>query len=47
MWFRNYFQTVFLKIKIEHISGSTFESFIYFAFIVCQVKDYRKLLKLS
>ena len=30
------------KIKIEHISGSKFSSFIYFVFIVFQVEDYRK-----
>ena len=35
------------KIKIEHISGSIFWSFIYFVFTVCQVKDYQKWLKLS
>ena len=30
------------KIKIEHIFGLIFDSFIYFVFIVCQVEDYRK-----
>ena len=47
MWWRNYSQTLFKKIKIEHISGSIFWSFIYFVFIVCQVEGYRNWLKLS
>ena len=37
---------LFLKIEIEHISGSTLWSFTQFVFIVCQVKDYRNILKL-
>ena len=41
------FQTLFWKIKIEHISGSILWSFINFVFIVSQVEDYRNLLKLS
>ena len=47
MWWRNFSQTLFWKIKIEHISGSKFWSFIYFVFIVCQVEDFGKWLKLS
>ena len=38
---------VFKKVKIEHISGSIFESFIQFVFIVCQVEGFRNILKLS
>ena len=37
----------FLKIKIEHISGSIFESFVYFVLIGSLVKDYQIWLKLS
>ena len=33
--------------KIEHISGSIVYIFIQFVFIVCQVEDYRNILKLS
>ena len=47
MWWRNSSQTLFKKIKIEHISGSIFWSFIYFVFIVCRVEGYRNWLKLS
>ena len=35
------------KVKIELISGSTVLSFMQFDFIVCQVEDYRNVLKLS
>ena len=35
------------KVKIELISGSTALSFMQFDFIVCQVEDYRNVLKLS
>ena len=35
MWWRNYSQTLFLKIKIEHIS------------VVCQVEGFRNLLERS
>ena len=45
---RRYFsQTLFWKIKIEHIFGSIVKRFIQFVFIVCQVEDYRNILKLS
>ena len=40
-------RTFFKKIKIEYISGSIFEDFIHFVFIVCQIKGYRNILKLS
>ena len=35
------------KVKIELISGSIVLSFMQFDFIVCQVEDYRNVLKLS
>ena len=44
MWWKNYFQALFFKMKIDHISGL---SFIQFVFVVCQVEDYRNMLKLS
>ena len=44
---RNYSQTFFLKIKIEHISGSVVSSFIQLVFIVCQVEGYQNILKLG
>ena len=37
----------FLEIKIEHISGLIDQSFLQFVFIVCQVDNYRNILKLS
>ena len=37
----------FLKSLIEHISRSIAYSFIQLLFIVCQVEDYRNILKLS
>ena len=39
------FPDPFLKIKIEHISGT--KHFLQFVFIVCQVEDYRNMLKPS
>ena len=42
----NYSQTLFLKIKIEYISGSFALSYIQFVFNICQVEDYRNILKL-
>ena len=39
MWWRNYSQTLFSKIKIEH--------FMHFVFIVCEVEDNRKWSKLN
>ena len=47
MWWRNYFQTLFWKIKIGHISGSIVYSFTQFMFIICQVEGYQNILKLS
>ena len=47
MWLKNYSQTLFQVIKIEHIFGSIFSNFTQSAFIVCQVQHYRGLLKLS
>ena len=41
MWWRNYSQTLFGHIMYQ------WSSFIRFTFIVCQVKDYRNILKLS
>ena len=36
------------KIKIDDISGSiVIYSFIQFVFIVCQIEDFRSILKLS
>ena len=43
----DYSQTVFWKIKIEHISGSILYSFIQLVIMVCQVEDYQNILKLS
>ena len=42
-----YYETLFYKIKIEHISESVVQSFIQFVFIVCQIDGYPKILKLS
>ena len=47
MWWRNYSQTIFQKIKIDYISGSIVECFIQFVFVAYQVDDYRNILKLS
>ena len=47
MWCRNYSQTLSWKVKIRHNSGAIVWNFIKFVFIVCQVEDYRKILKLS
>ena len=47
MWWRNYSQTLFQKIKIGNISGSIFESFIKFVVIICQFEGYRNILNLS
>ena len=33
-------------IKIEHTSGSIFQSFIKFAFVLCQVEGYPNIMKL-
>ena len=41
------FPDPFLKIKIEHIPGSKFYSFIQFTFIVWQVENYWNILKLN
>ena len=46
MWWRNYSQTLFSKMKIEQVSGSTVQSFIQF-FIAYQVEGHLKILKLS
>ena len=35
MWWRNYSQTLFYKMKIDYISGSTALNFKQFSFIVC------------
>ena len=47
MWWKNHSQTLFKKIKLEHISGSIVSSFIQFVFIVWQVEDNQNTLKLS
>ena len=49
MWWRNYSQTLFYIFKIGHNYGSIVESFIqfFFFFFVCQLADYRNILKLS
>ena len=36
-----------LKLKIEHISGSTVSSFVQFVFIASQANSHRNILKLS
>ena len=36
-----------IKIKNKHISRSIVLRFIQFAFIACQVEDYRNIVKLS
>ena len=46
LW-RNYSQTLFWKIKIEHIPKSIVLSSIQILFIVCQVVSYWNILKLS
>ena len=43
----NYSQTLFQKIKFDHISGSLAYSFTPFVLIVYQVEGYRNILKLS
>ena len=40
MWWRNCSQTLFDKIKVEHITGSTVKSFIQFVYIVCKVEGF-------
>ena len=47
MWWRNYSQNLFQKIKIEHFSRSMVQSFIQLLFIPCQVESYLKVLKLN
>ena len=47
MWLRNYFNTFFKKIKIEHISWSIIWSVIQFVFVTWQVDDYQNILKLN
>ena len=47
MWLRNYFNTFFKKIKIEHISWSIIWSVIQFVFVAWQVNDYQNILKLT
>ena len=44
---RNYSQTFFKIIKVEHIYRSTVWSFIQFIFIVCQYEGYQNILKLN
>ena len=41
------FPDPFLKVKIEHVSGSIVKSFIQLVFVVCQVEDYQNISKLS
>ena len=47
MGWRNYSQTLFLKIEFEHISVSITLSFILFVFIVCQAETYFKSKRLE
>ena len=44
---KNLVPDLFLKIKIEPISGSIVESFVQYHFIVCQAEGYQNILKLS
>ena len=44
---RNYSKILFPKIKFKHISGSIGYRFIQFFKIVCQVDNYRNILKLN
>ena len=44
MSWRNYPQTLFQKIKIEHISGSIVYSFIQLISIACLFKGYRSIV---
>ena len=44
---KNVFQILFLKIKIEHITGSIAQGFRQFVLVICQVEAYQKILKLS
>ena len=46
MWWRNYSQTLFFKIKIERISESTVCIFIRFILLHLQVNEYQNILKL-
>ena len=45
MWWRNYSQSRFLKVKIELISEPVVYSFIQFVFIGYQIEDRRSILK--
>ena len=47
IWWWNYSQTFFWKVKIEHISGSTVWIFMQFVLLDLQLDDYRNVLKLS
>ena len=47
MWWRNFSQTLFQKIKIGHTSESIVLNSIQFIFIVYQIGDYQNKLKLS
>ena len=47
MWGETVLRTFSKKIKIKHISGSIIQSSVQFNFIVCQVKDYQNIIKLS
>ena len=45
MWWRDYFQTLFQKIKIENISGSTGEISVQFFAIVCPSQGLSKYIE--
>ena len=45
MWWRNYYQILFQKIKIGCISRSVVLSFVQFAFILYQDEDYPKYIE--
>ena len=47
MWWRNFSQTLFQKIKIGHTSELIVLNSIQFIFIVYQIGDYQNKLKLS
>ena len=47
MWWRNYYQTLFLEIKIQKISETIVKSHMQFVYIVCQFESCQNILKLS
>ena len=47
MWWRNYSQILFWKMKIDHFSGSIVQNLTPLIFIICHVAGYQNILKLT